>query len=178
MRFRPAYIPTGHLLNTLGPTLFAIRFDASRLAVTGGPTPVVQQVQRAPVSATGIAHFSVSSSGTLTYLPGQSFEPKGAFVFRSRDGRKIDPITGESEDFPRYPRVSPDGRWMAVTVGPNQQGNIWVYDLRGGRQPQKLTNDGHNILPVWSPDGTRIYFASIRGAGMGIGLLRRTAARQ
>jgi serine/threonine-protein kinase len=161
------YVPTGHLLYALGSTLLAVPFDTRRVEVVGSATPVAQQMQRAPIT-TGTAQFAVSPTGTLVYLPGQSFAVKGAFVYRSRDGREIRPITGESENYPRYPRVSPDGRWMAVTVGPTQQGNIWTYDLKGGRQPQKLTNEGHNILPVWSPNGARIYFFSVRATGGGL----------
>src|SRR5262245_11076129 len=64
---------------------------------------VVQQIQRAAV-AMGTAHFDVSANGTLVYLPGQFFQPKGSFVYRSRDG-DIRPITGESEDGARMMSV-------------------------------------------------------------------------
>ena len=40
------YLPTGHLVYALGGVLFAVPFDLRRLAVTGGPVPIVEGVQR------------------------------------------------------------------------------------------------------------------------------------
>jgi hypothetical protein len=38
------FVPSGHLLYVLENTLFAAPFDFSRLAVTGAPQPVLQEV--------------------------------------------------------------------------------------------------------------------------------------
>ena len=40
------YLPTGHLVYALGGVLFAVPFDLPRLAVTGGPVPIVEGVRR------------------------------------------------------------------------------------------------------------------------------------
>ena len=40
------YVPTGHIVYALGGVLFAVPFDLPRLAVTGGPVPVVEGVKR------------------------------------------------------------------------------------------------------------------------------------
>ena len=40
------YVPTGHLVYALGDALFAVAFDADRLAVSGGPVSVVEGVAR------------------------------------------------------------------------------------------------------------------------------------
>ena len=57
-----------------------------------------------------------------------------------------------------YPRVSPDGRWLALTVGPGK-GNvdIWIYDL-SGRPPYPIAFGAQK--PVWSPDSRRVAFTS------------------
>ena len=39
------YLPTGHLVYALGGVLFAVPFDLPRLAVTGGPVPIVEGVR-------------------------------------------------------------------------------------------------------------------------------------
>jgi Tol biopolymer transport system component len=58
----------------------------------------------------------------------------------------------------RFPRLSPDGRSLAVTIDPRPS-EVWIYDLeRGSRTP--LTRDAHSILSVWNPDSRRIVFAS------------------
>src|SRR4029077_6703517 len=64
------YLPTGHLVYALGGTLFAVPFDLRRLEVTGGPVPIVEGVKRGIVRQGGIAQFSVSSTGSLVYIPG------------------------------------------------------------------------------------------------------------
>ena len=42
------YLPTGHLVYALGGVLFAVPFDLRRLAVTGGPVPIVEGVKQIP----------------------------------------------------------------------------------------------------------------------------------
>src|SRR5262249_47080550 len=59
------YVPTGHILYTLGSTLFARTFDVKTLH-TGDPAPVLEGVRRS--EATGAAQFSISSNGELVYI--------------------------------------------------------------------------------------------------------------
>src|SRR5204863_8938592 len=40
------YLRTGHLVYELGGVVFAVPFDVARLAVTGGPVPVIEGVRR------------------------------------------------------------------------------------------------------------------------------------
>ena len=60
------------------------------------------------------------------------------------------------------PRVSPDGERLAVQTIGEDGGVIWTYDLSDDRQIRQLTFEGDNQRPVWTPDGTRITFASDR----------------
>ena len=64
------YVPTGHLVYALGGRVFAVAFDVQRLEVKGGPVPMVEGVRRPPAGVTGAANFSVSSTGSLIYIPG------------------------------------------------------------------------------------------------------------
>jgi len=58
-------------------------------------------------------------------------------------------------------RLSPDGSRLAVSVlGTNW--DIWIYDLDRPGSSRRLTFDGNNYGPVWSPDGNRVYFRSDR----------------
>ena len=64
------------------------------------------------------------------------------------------------------PRLSPDGRSLAVVV----EGDVWRYDL-DGRPPIRLTSDGNKYFPVggghlsplWTPDGSRVVYEIGRG---------------
>ncbi len=68
------YLASGHLVYAQGNALFAVVFDAARLAVTGAPLPVVQGVRRSFMSAgsTAAAFYAVSDTGTLVYATAPS----------------------------------------------------------------------------------------------------------
>jgi tricorn protease len=58
----------------------------------------------------------------------------------------------------RYPAISPDGR----TVVFSYHGNLWSVPTAGGQATALTVSAAHNTRPVWSPDGSRIAFASDR----------------
>jgi len=62
------YVPTGHLVYARRGGLFANAFDVTRLAVNGGPVPLVEGV-RDGGSVNATAHFNVAADGTLVYVP-------------------------------------------------------------------------------------------------------------
>ena len=60
------------------------------------------------------------------------------------------------------PRVSPDGKRLALETSDGRQVAIAVYDLAGTSSLRRLTFAGNNRLPIWSADGTRVAFQSDR----------------
>ncbi|MFZ4859120.1 MAG: S41 family peptidase [Desulfuromonadaceae bacterium] len=58
----------------------------------------------------------------------------------------------------RYPAISPDGSSIAFTYG----GQIWRVSAKGGEAVPLTSGEFYSTRPVWSPDGTRIAFASKR----------------
>ena len=78
---------------------------------------------------TGVAQFSVSTSGTLAYVPGGLFplvDDQLVWV-DTRDGA-LAPIGSPAPGL-YCPRLSPDGRRVAYQAGPFFGSEIWVYDL-------------------------------------------------
>jgi dipeptidyl aminopeptidase/acylaminoacyl peptidase len=61
-----------------------------------------------------------------------------------------------------WPRVSPDGRQIALQVVDPARGNpdLWVEDLQDRSLVRVTTSTGNDTLPVWSPDGRRLAYAS------------------
>ena len=62
------------------------------------------------------------------------------------------------------PSLSPDGRFLAYAGGNVLATRVYVRQVSGGR-PTLLTGDSGavEVAPTWSPDGSRILFASQRG---------------
>ncbi len=67
----------------------------------------------------------------------------------------------------RFPAISPDGSQIAFTY----KGDIFVVSAQGGQARQLTSNAAYDTHPLWSPDGTRIAFASDREGSMDIFLV-------
>ena len=155
----PRYVSTGHIIYATTPSaLMAIPFDLARLDTTGVATPVQSDIV---AKGTGSANFAIAGDGTLVYVRGGGtvFQTGLGFEWFGRDGKPLGTVARQIEG-PRYPRLSPDGRRLAVTIGPSNQGNVWVIDTNTETQPLELTFKNHNVVPTWRPDGQMLAFAS------------------
>jgi eukaryotic-like serine/threonine-protein kinase len=160
------YLPTGHIVYAVGGTLFAVPYDLERLRVTDGRTPIVEGVRRGLLS--GSAHFSVSNTGSLIYIPGPASIASGDLdlaLFDRKGG--IEPLKLPPGSY-EHPRVSPDGKQIAFGTGDGKEAIVWIYDLSGTSSMRRLTFGGRNRFPIWSADGQRVAFQSDREGDLGI----------
>ncbi|MFQ5639154.1 MAG: protein kinase [bacterium] len=63
----------------------------------------------------------------------------------------------------RQPRISPDGKKVAFSVGSRPKANICVMPIEGGPMQQLTFLDSYNSGAVWSTDGQEIAFGSTEG---------------
>jgi serine/threonine-protein kinase len=162
------FLPTGHIVYALRGVLFAVPFDAKRLAVTGGPVPMVEGVRRSAISATGAAQFSVSNTGSMFYIPGPAStagSQQDLALFDRKGG--VEPLKLPPGPY-EYPRVSPDGKRIAFGSDDGKEAVVWIYDLAGTSAMRRLTIGGRNSFPIWSADGLRVAFQSDREGDQGI----------
>ena len=157
------YLPTGHLVYAVAGTLFAAPFDPERLTVTGPALPVIEGVRRSTVAQTGATQVAVSQTGTLVYLPGPTIVANSRMFGLVLGDNRSDAITLKIRPGPyRHPRMSSDGRVLAVERRDGEDFDIWTYDLSETTAIRRLTFGGNNRFPVWSADSRRVTFQSRR----------------
>jgi len=153
------YLPTGHLLLAREGLLFAVAFDVDRLEVTGNPEPVVQEVMGARNS--GVVYADVAQNGMLAYFAGKATTRRAVLTWRHFDGRS-EPVAGAPIDGYVDPAVSPDGRRIAVAIAADDGSfHVWTYDIER-ETPTRITFEGNNRSPMWTPDGKSLVFSSVR----------------
>lgn len=164
------YLTSGHLVYARGVTLHAVRFDASALSVSGAAAVVAEGVRRGGVNAAGsaVAQFSVANNGTVAYLPGAGNVSDDIVDLAIFDRAGAAKPLGLKPARYRFPRVSPDGRFVAFDIDEERETNVWVYEFTGGKAMQRLTFGGNNRYPVWSRDGRWITYQSDRDGDLAI----------
>ena len=151
----PRYAPPGHLVYAQGGSLMAVPFDPQRLTVTGAAVPVVEGVVQS--LTTGAAQYSVSATGSLVYVPGGAQAAQRRLVWVDRKG--MEQALPAPPHAYRYPRFSPDGQRVAVTIEESES-NIWLYDLARDTLTRLTSQGSLNLMGAWTPDGKRIAFLS------------------
>lgn len=157
------YAEPGYLFFVRGAAVVAQPFDLKRLEVTGQPVVLAEDVYYS--RAAGGAAFSVSQNGVLSWRSAFSVVQ---LTWYDRTGKPLGTIgpPGRYADI----RLSPNKQRVAFTRYDPQQRNedIWTLDLTRGT-PSRLTfGRVAPYVPIWSPDGNRIAFFSVRDRGLNL----------
>ena len=137
--------------------------------------------------------FVMGSTGeSVKRLTREGFDPAWSpdgtqIVYATSDGqnpwnrdsmsrlRTVSVAGGEPRDLTKdgdavQPAWSPDGRWIAYWgLHGGGQRDIFTIPADASSGPVAVTNDAAiDCDPVWSPDGTSLYFASERGGAMNV----------
>ena len=67
----------------------------------------------------------------------------------------------------RFCAISPDGQTIAFSY----KGDLFTVPVTGGTAKQLTTNPAYDYSPVWSPDGSKIAFASDREGGINVWIM-------
>ncbi len=134
-----------------GSGLMAIRFDASALRVHGEPIRVLEQEEG------GIAVAVLASNGTLLY----SRRRDANMPLLVDSAGNVKPLLRAVSGAFMNPRMSPDGKRVAMQVTTNKGNDVWIYDLATST-PLHITESGSAVGPTWTPDGKRVVFFSTK----------------
>jgi eukaryotic-like serine/threonine-protein kinase len=155
-----AFAPPRYVLYNRGRFLMAAPIDVKKLQLTGAPVPVLE-------ASSGDFGWFAYRGGTLVY---QSTSQGGSNVpvLVDRHGARRQLPGLPERQYYGYPAVSPDGRKIALRVYPagggQPQMDVWVYELPAGPLT-RVTFEGRDDDPSWTPDGKRILFDSDREGG-------------
>jgi hypothetical protein len=63
------------------------------------------------------------------------------------------------------PHFSPDGTKLAVDIFDGRQTDVWIYEWARDTFSRLTSDPGPDEFPIWTPDGSRVTFASGRATG-------------
>jgi Tol biopolymer transport system component len=169
---KAAFVEPGYLVFRREDAVYAQRIDEGSLALSGEAVRIADEVTSG--GSNGQGDYDVAPAGALVYYraaggPGlaspQSESADWQLVWIDRSGGEIE-RTGPFGPYRGF-EVAPDGVRIAVHRHEATGGDIHVIEPKGVR---RLTFDAsrHNSMPIWSPDGTRVAYASLQKGKWGL----------
>jgi serine/threonine-protein kinase len=156
------YQLSGHITFMRSGTMFAVPFDLATLETKGPAVPVAEGIGQTPVAP--LPMEAVSATGTLIYHTGSSGpDRQSPIVWLSQFGEPT-PLRAVSSLW-AFPRFSPDGRRLAMSIFDGRQADVWVYDWERDIMTRVTADPAFDLAPVWTPDGSGLVFGSTRGTG-------------
>jgi serine/threonine protein kinase/Tol biopolymer transport system component len=155
------YASTGHLIFARGSTMLAQPFDADRVEFTGEPVSIGIEIPTGS-NVSGLRSISVSADGTLAYRADPSSATDLVWVDRAGE---VQGTLATGDDWQLAPRISPDGRHVLAgryDAAAVNAGNLWILDAERGVGTPLTFDAADDATAIWSPDGRRVVFASIR----------------
>jgi len=133
-------------------TLYGVPFDPSSLEVSGESVRLAGPVATMPAA---LARVAVSRTGSVVYVPQNTAD----LVAVSMDGAARLVLDRQAEY--HNPKVSPDGRRIALDINDPSGRDVWVLSLSQGTLTRAtFDNDGHDA--IWSPDGRSLFYVATR----------------
>jgi Tol biopolymer transport system component len=134
--------------------LVAQPFDAASAQLLGDAVPIAT----GPFAAANFREFfSVSTDGTLLYE--KAAGRRVQLTWYGRDG-KVTSVVGQPDTFIGEPRISPDGKQIAVINAPAGQGQVSIIEIdRGVVAPFAFRGSGGMSAMAWARDGQSVAYS-------------------
>ncbi|HEY2150804.1 MAG TPA: protein kinase [Vicinamibacterales bacterium] len=158
------YLAPGYLVYAHDAAIVGVPFDARRLEVGGPPVPLVNGVGQAASNTTGAAFYSVSTNGTLAYVPGDAGQQR-TLVLLDRQGRETR-LNAPAKAYTRA-RFSPDGRHVEMDVR-EVDTDIWLWDVAREVATRLTFGRSDEANAIWTPDSRRLVYYSNQDGRFGL----------
>ena len=152
------YAHPGYLLYRRESTLVAHRFDVTKLELEGDPIPIAEDVGFDATSYQG--YFSASDDGVVVHHSGSAGLTQ--LTWSDRTGKQLGVIDEPADQGDL--ELSPDDSRLAFRRVDNRTGSIsiWLIDLARAVPSRFTFGKTTDFSPIWSPDGRRIVFSTLR----------------
>lgn len=156
---KSAFADGGNLFYSRNDVLMAQPYDVAASRFTGEPARVPHELV---ASAMNVGHLQATAgAGHVAVLN----ERRGTqrLVWKDRSGRVLREVGTAMAQV--HPAISPDGLRAAIARAVPDKANLQLFliELETGEVRRLVTSEVEDRVPVWSADGTRIAFRSMRG---------------
>jgi Tol biopolymer transport system component len=159
-----AFVAPDWLLFIRQGTLWAQRVDLEGRTPRGEPVAVADAVAYEPIDGTGA--FSTSDAGVIAYRASRPSVSRLQWFDRS--GTAVGTLGASEQIGLTNIRLSPDGRRLAAERSFERRTDLWLLDATRQTRFTHGSDGAVTRLPVWSPDGGRIAFESIRSGSVAL----------
>jgi dipeptidyl aminopeptidase/acylaminoacyl peptidase len=143
------------LLFVRGDALMSQELDLDRMQLVGEATRVTDSIARTPAGRVAV---TTSGRGDLVFAAGLAGSDGSEAVWVDRRGMTDPAIPALPMSFSGI-RLSNDGRTLAYSRLNAQRSEVWLYDTeRRVSSPLAVGTSAEAGAPIFSPDGSRIYF--------------------
>ena len=160
-----AVYTSGHVLFLRQEKILAQAFDADRLELSGSPFEVADSALGR--SAGFALTFSAAANGAVAFRAGNARTGR-QFAWFDRSGNLSGNLDELLRDVPMSLSPSPDGSQVVFFQRGETASDVWMLDTRRGVRSRFTDNPAEDIFPVWSRDGSHIFFSSIRNGRLSI----------
>jgi eukaryotic-like serine/threonine-protein kinase len=135
-----------------GNSLMAAGFDSRAIQLSSEPRALDLQVQTTRYSSAPM--YALSNNGTLVYA-----KPAAGrrLVWMDRSGQEE--YVKTDERMFAHLRLSPDGTRIAANVA-DEGRDLWIFSADGAQFHRLTSGPARDAMPVWSPDGSKIFFTT------------------
>ena len=153
---KPGYVGGGIVMYLSDGALWGVQVDPSTMKVRSQP-----KIIAAPSAGANVTAYAVSPNGVLVVARGSAGDRELVLVDRAGTARLL---LSERRVY-RWPRFSPDGKRIAVSVLPvpnPTSGDLWLVGVNGvapeANTLTRLTADSSSTEAEWDVDGKSLLF--------------------